>query len=104
MHVKAVYEHGVINLGQQIRFKREKFDVVVYIPDDELDVDRHEVSKQQNALSALDVLLEQTPNDPWLQRMKAIELAALSMPDEDIPPLSEQQLEHVQAFKMQEGQ
>ena len=37
MQVKAIYEDGVLNFTQPLRFKRRKFEVLVSIPEDELD-------------------------------------------------------------------
>ena len=37
MQVKAIYEDGVINFAQPLRFKHSKFEVVVNIPEAEFD-------------------------------------------------------------------
>lgn len=37
MQVKAIYEDGAINFAQPLRFKHRKFEVVVNIPEAELD-------------------------------------------------------------------
>ncbi len=37
MQVKATYEDGTINFAQPLRFKHRKFDVIVSIPEAELD-------------------------------------------------------------------
>jgi predicted DNA-binding antitoxin AbrB/MazE fold protein len=38
MQVKAIYEDGVLNFSEPLRFKRRKFEVLVSIPEDELDM------------------------------------------------------------------
>lgn len=37
MQVKAIYEDGVINFTQPLRFKHSRFEVIVNIPEVELD-------------------------------------------------------------------
>ena len=37
MQVKAIYENGSINFAQPLRFKHSKFEVVVNIPEEELE-------------------------------------------------------------------
>lgn len=112
MQVKAIYEDGAINFIPSLRFKHRKFEVIVNIPEDELESGEkktpasQEVDNTTNAhqekQSSLDMLLAQTPNDPWLQRMKAIELHVLSLPDEQIPDLTAKQLDRLEAFALRE--
>jgi len=95
MQVNAIYDNGVINFSQSLRFKHRKFEVIVNIPEEELESD---VQPQ----SALDTLLEKTPSDPWLQRMKAIELRVLATPANELPELTAKQLERIAAFDLRE--
>lgn len=37
MQVKAIYEDGMLNFSEPLRFKHRKFEVLVSIPEDELD-------------------------------------------------------------------
>lgn len=37
MQVKAIYEDGKLNFSEPLRFKHRKFEVLVSIPEDELD-------------------------------------------------------------------
>lgn len=112
MQVKAIYEDGVINFTQPLQFKHRKFEVVVSIPEQELEsgeskalalqaVDNTNDANPKNQ-SALDVLLAQTPNDSWLQHMKAMELRILSMPDDQISSLTAKQLDRIDAFALRE--
>lgn len=112
MQVKATYENGAINFAQPLRFKHRKFEVVVSIPEEELESGESKTPVPQAVdnktdvipanQSALDTLLAQTPNDPWLQRMKAIESRVLSIPDEQIPDLTAKQLDRIEAFALRE--
>ena len=95
MQVKAPYQDGTINFAQALRFKHRKFEVVVSIPEEELETS---LAPQ----SALDTLLAQTPDDPWLQRMKAIESRVLSTPDDQIPEITAKQLDRIEAFGLRE--
>lgn len=95
MQVAATYEDGAISFAQPLRFARRKFQVMVSIPEDELE-------PNAQPISSLDALLAQTPGDPWLQRMKAIELNSLALPDDQLPELSAKQLERVAAFALRE--
>jgi predicted DNA-binding antitoxin AbrB/MazE fold protein len=41
MQVKAIYEDGVLNFSEPLRFKHRKFEVLVSIPeDDELELEQ----------------------------------------------------------------
>lgn len=112
MQVKAIYEGGAINFAQPLRFKHRRFEVVVSIPEDEVEAgeikypaSRAEGNTTDVSLemqSSLDTLLAQTPNDPWLQRMKAMELHVLSLPDDQIPGLTAKQLDRIEAFAFRE--
>jgi len=112
MQVKAIYEDGAINFTRPLRFKHHKFEIVVSIPEEELEpgeIKAPVACAADNATdaspeyqSALDTLLAQTPNDPWLQRMKAIELRVLSLPDDQIPDLTAKQLDRMDAFALRE--
>lgn len=108
MQVKAIYENGAINFARPLRFKHHKFEVVVSIPEEELEYGESKALASQAFdpssanLSALDILLAQTPNDPWLQRMKEIEARVLSMPDCQIPNLTAKQLDRIEAFALRE--
>ena len=95
-----------------MRFKHRKFEVVVNISEEELKSGEIKVPASRavdnttdaclEMQSSLDALLAQTPNDPWLQRMKAIESRVLSMPDDQIPNLTAKQLDRVEAFALRE--
>ena len=95
MQVTAIYDGGTLHFSQSLHFKHQKFEVLVNIPEDEV------VTDMPNQ-SALDALLAQTPDDAWLQRMKAIETRVLAIPDDVLPDLTAKQLERIEAFEMRE--
>ena len=95
MQVLATYESGAIKFAQPIRFVRQKFQVIMNIPEAEL-------APVAQPTSSLDALLAQTPDDPWLQRLKAIETQTLALPDDQLPELTPKQLSHIEAFAMRE--
>jgi len=95
MQVAATYEAGSIKLSQPMQFVREKFQVFVSIPESEL-------APAAQTASSLDALLAQTPDDPWLQRMKAIETETLALPDDQLPELTPKQLSRIDAFALRE--
>lgn len=96
MQVAATYEGGFIKFAQPMHFVRQKFQVTVNIPEDEL-------APAAQPASSLDALLAQTPDDPWLQRMKAIETQTLALPDEQLPELTPKQLSRIDAFALREN-
>lgn len=103
MQVKAIYEDGAVNFIQPLRFKHRKFEVVVNIPEEEMEHPASQlidntIDARQEPQSSLDILLAKTPSDPWLQRMKAIELHVLSLPDDQLPELTAKQLDRIEAF------
>ena len=95
MQVVATYESGAIKFAQPIQFVRQNFQVTIDIPEAEL-------APLKQPPSSLDALLAQTPDDPWLQRMKAIETQTLSLPDDQLPELTPKQLSRIEAFAMRE--
>jgi len=95
MQVAATYEAGTIKFAQPMQFVRQKFQVIVSIPASEL-------APATQPASSLDALLTQTPDDPWLQRMKAIETQTLALPDDQLPELTPKQLSRIEAFALRE--
>jgi hypothetical protein len=93
--VVATYESGTIKFAQPLKFVRQNFQVTIDIPEAEL-------APATQPPSSLDVLLAQTPDDPWLQRMKAIEAQTLALPDNQLPELTPKQLSRIEAFAMRE--
>jgi hypothetical protein len=95
MQVAATYESDAIKFAQPMQFVHQKFQVIVNIPEAEL-------APAAQPPSSLDALLAQTPDDPWLQRMKAIETQTLALPDDELPELTPKQLSRIEAFAMRE--
>lgn len=95
MQVAATYEGGAIKFAQPLQFVRQTFQVIVSIPESEL-------ASVAQPTSALDALLAQSPDDPWLQRMKTIETQTVALPDDQLPELTPKQLSRIEAFAMRE--
>jgi hypothetical protein len=51
MQVKAIYEDGAINFAQPLRFKHRKFEVVVSIPEEELEANGESAMASTASLS-----------------------------------------------------
>lgn len=80
--------------------------MIIYVHDDEIIAPYSVINRTQSGatimLSALDLLLEENPDDSWLQRMKAIEAEVLAIPDEQLPELTPKQQHYLQAFALRE--
>lgn len=94
MQVKAMYENGLIRFAKPVQFKHRKFEVIMNIPDEEMDA--------QPVSNALDILIAQSPADPWLQQMKVILTDLQLTPDHEITELSQKQLDRSEAFSYRE--
>jgi len=93
MRLEAIYDNGTLEMPTRLRFHHNRFKVLVEVPDEEI---------MSEKPSSLDDLLSQNPNDPWLQRMKAIEMQVLSTPDDQLPDLTAKQLDRIEAFALRE--
>lgn len=59
MQVKATYEDGAINFAQSLRFKHRKFEVVVSIPEEELESGESKAPTQQVVNNKTDTIRQQ---------------------------------------------
>lgn len=59
MQVKATYEDGAINFAQPLRFKHRKFEVVVSIPEEELEGGENKVLTPQAVDNRTDAIRQQ---------------------------------------------
>ena len=94
MQVTAIYDNGAIRFMQPVQFKHSKFEVVMNIPD--------EAIATKPTLGAIDTLLAQNPDDPWLQLMKGNLSNVMMTPEQEIPELSQKQLDRVESFSYRE--
>lgn len=68
MQVKAIYDDGVINFTQPLRFKHNKFEVLVNIPEVELE----DLPMSSSIFDSGDVNGSHSPADLLLMRIKQI--------------------------------
>jgi len=69
MQVHAIYEDGAINLTTPLRFKHRKFEVIVNIPEVEID---EPTQSSKAAPEAVSESLENTPGKSFLAKIKQI--------------------------------
>ena len=94
MQVKAMYENGAVHFVQPVQFKRRRFEVVMNIPDEEIET--------RSIPCPLDVMLAQNPGDAWLHQMKTTLTAVQLKPEHEIPELTQKQLDRIEAFSHRE--
>jgi predicted DNA-binding antitoxin AbrB/MazE fold protein len=91
MQVEAIYENGKLEFKQPLHLKNKKITVMVTLPDEAIEKNAAynlppEVIERARAL---------------LQRMEAIKNAPLP-PDDELPELTEKQLERIEAFALRD--
>jgi hypothetical protein len=59
MQIKATYENGAINFAQPLRFKHRKFEVVVSIPEEELESGESKAPTPQAVNNKADAIRQQ---------------------------------------------
>ena len=69
MQVHGIYEDGAINLTTPLRFKHRKFEVIVNIPEVEID---EPTQSSKAALEAVNESLEKTPGESLIAKIKQI--------------------------------
>ena len=106
MQIEALYQQGRVEFLKPIQLKRDRFKMIVELPDDEVMEPPPGIDAVPSgatlAPSALDRLLGEYPDDPWLRRMKAIEAEVLAMPEEHLPALTPKQQAYLEAFALRE--
>lgn len=85
MRVPAIYENGSIRIKQALRFKRDTFDLEIDIPEEVL-----EAPQMKHQASEL--------VDSWVVRLEEIRREVLATPEDQLPEISEKQLERIRAF------
>lgn len=96
MQVEAIYNSGILEFVQPLQFRHQRFRVVVNLPDHE--VEHAEQPDPSLANIPADLLARAQAT---LSRMEAIKNAPLPV-DENIPELTERQLERVEAFALRD--
>jgi hypothetical protein len=92
MNIEAIYDHGKLSFVTPIRLKHGKFRVIVTVPDDEVEVqgDAYTLPPEVLAMAkAMEEILDRIRNAP-------------PPADEDLPPLTQKQLDRIEAFALRE--
>lgn len=92
MNIEAIYDHGKLSFVTPIRLKHGKVRVIVMVPDDEVEVqdDAYTLPPEVSAMAkAMEEKLDRIRNAP---------LPA----DEDLPPLTQKQLDRMEAFALRD--
>ena len=106
MHREVIYRRGRVEFLDPIQLKHDQFRMIVELPDEEV-VQPQAMPEpvplgETLAPSMLDLLLNEAPDDPWLQRMKAIEADVFATPEEQLPDLTPKQRQYLAAFAVRE--
>jgi hypothetical protein len=106
MQMEVLYQQGRVEFLEPIQLKHDQFRMIVELPDEEVvqsqAMPEPVPSGDTIAPSMLDLLLNEAPDDPWLQRMKAIEAAVLATPEAQLPDLTPKQRQYLDAFTRRE--
>lgn len=110
MKIQAIFEDGVLKPTRPLRLKHKL--VTIEIPDEEVpdeDVIDKELIDEQLGAEQFDVYKKynlppeaKAKADEMLARLAAIAEEVLSIPEEQLPELTEKQRERFEAFKLRE--
>ena len=119
MQVEAIYDQGRLEFAHPLKLKHQRIRLIVDIADDEIvdpsnpyGLDPEILAVAAQARSRLDAirlvpdsfetLISQNPADAWLQQMKSTLIAVQLKPDDEIPELTQKQLDRIEAFSHRE--
>lgn len=106
MQIEVLYKQGRVEFLEPLQLKHDQFRMIIELPDEEVvqpqAMTAPVLSDETIAPSVLDLLLDETPDDPWLQRMKAIEAEVLATPEAQLPDLTPKQRQYLDAFARHE--
>ena len=92
MQVEAIYDHGKLELAQPLKLKHQRIKVTVEIPDAEIE------KNETPYLLPPEVVEMAKKMEEEMDRIRNQPL-----PDDDqIPPLTEKQLERIEAFELRD--
>ncbi|HBA67479.1 MAG TPA: hypothetical protein DCZ48_15160 [Methylococcaceae bacterium] len=92
MNIEAIYDHGKLSFVTPIRLKHGKVRVIVTVPDDEVEVQDDAYTLPPEVLAMAKAMEEK------LDRIRNAPPPA----DEDLPPLTQKQLDRIEAFALRE--
>jgi hypothetical protein len=103
IEILAIWENGVLRPVAPLKLIHSL--VKIQVPDEAVaSTEEMENSGAPGDVMAigqkppLDELLSEHPDDPWLKRMKEVEARILTIPEDQLPELTEKQLERIVAF------
>jgi hypothetical protein len=107
MEIQAIWENGVLRPIAPLKLIHSL--VTIQVPDEAIastaDMENSGAPVDVMAIgrrNPLDELLADHPDDPWLKRMKEGEVKVLAIPEDQLPELTEKQLERIAAFEDRE--
>lgn len=92
MQVDAIYNHGKIELSQPLHLKHNNVRLVVTVPDDEIEVQDDAYNLPPEVLAMVKDMEEK------LDRVRNAPPPA----DKDLPPLTQKQLDRIEAFALRD--
>ena len=95
MQVQAIWDNGVFRPTLPLALKRRQ--VMIHVPDEAI-----VRAGESRSAPTLDGLLSQRPDDPWLQTMQESEARILALPEDQLPVLTDRQVERMAAFAQRE--
>lgn len=96
MQVDAIYNNGRLEFSKSIRFKRTRFKVKVELPEQEI---IHDTS--QFGLFGIEEPLSKDAL-AWLEELKKIQQTVMNIPEDQLPEITTEQLERLEAIEMRE--
>jgi len=97
LEIQTIWENGVFRPIAPLTLKHTR--VTIQVPHEEI-ISIGQIEEKPTA--PLDVLLAKHPDDPWLNTIKGIEEKILAIPDDQLPELTEGQLERIAVFANRE--
>ncbi len=92
MNIEAIYDHGKLSFLTPVRLKHETLRVTITVPDDEVEVQDDAYTLPPEVLAMAKAMEEK------LDRIRNAPLPV----DEDLPPLTQKQLDRMEAFALRD--
>lgn len=103
MNIQAIWENGVFRPTAPLALRHRL--VTLQVPDEEIasadHLEEHTVYGEDHIdqpPSSLDILRRQYPDDSWLKNLKDSEERILAIPEDQLPELTDKQIERITAF------
>jgi predicted DNA-binding antitoxin AbrB/MazE fold protein len=98
MKIQAIYEDGVLRPTEPLHLKRKL--ITIYVRDEEV-ADQALQAEPPKPLPKIDPLVRQRA-DELLRRLANIHEKVLALPEDQLPKVTEKQLERIEAMEMRE--